>query len=116
MIASMRYHLFCLYFCNKGNIFTNIVMICFESHLPFYGQMKYIQTKQLDIPILHILYIWVTRRVSYKKQELLTLHEHLSSPPAFGGVRVGHLLVVLCYPIKSIYVLSSLLSVTISSL
>jgi hypothetical protein len=26
------------------------------------------------------LYIWVTRRVSYKKQELHTLHEHLSSP------------------------------------
>ena len=26
------------------------------------------------------LYIWVTQRVSYKKQELLTLHEHLSSP------------------------------------
>ena len=26
------------------------------------------------------LFIWVTRRVSYKKQELLTLHEHLSSP------------------------------------
>ena len=26
------------------------------------------------------LFIWVTWRVSYKKQELLTLHEHLSSP------------------------------------
>ena len=30
------------------------------------------------------LSIWVTRRVSYKKQELLTLHEHLSSAPFFS--------------------------------
>ena len=29
------------------------------------------------------LYIWVTWRVSYKRQELLTLREHLSSPPVF---------------------------------
>ena len=27
------------------------------------------------------LYAWVTRWVSYQKQELITLHEHLSSPP-----------------------------------
>ena len=27
------------------------------------------------------LYIWVTRRVSYKKQDLLTLREQMSSPP-----------------------------------
>jgi hypothetical protein len=27
------------------------------------------------------LYIWVTQRMSYKKQELLTLRDHLSSPP-----------------------------------
>ena len=26
------------------------------------------------------LYMWVSRRVSYKKQELLTLREHMSSP------------------------------------
>jgi hypothetical protein len=29
------------------------------------------------------LYIWITRWVSYMKQELLTIHEHLSSPPVF---------------------------------
>ena len=29
------------------------------------------------------LYIWVTRRVSCKKQEMLALHDHLSSPPHF---------------------------------
>jgi hypothetical protein len=36
------------------------------------------------------LYIWVTQRVSYKKQDLFTLREHLSSPPGFSGVRVAH--------------------------
>ena len=38
-------------------------------------------------------YIWVTLRVSYKRQELLTLCEH---PRAFGGVRVVHCFSVLC--------------------
>jgi hypothetical protein len=42
---------------------------------------------------------WVTLRVSYKKQELLTLRELLSSPRVFGGVRVTHLFVFLCCPI-----------------
>jgi len=40
---------------------------------------------------------------SFKKQELLTLREHLSLPPVFcgvfGGVRVAHLLGFLCCPI-----------------
>ena len=37
--------------------------------------------------------------MSYKKQELLTLLEHLSSPPAVGTIRVDHLflIVVLSY-------------------
>jgi hypothetical protein len=29
------------------------------------------------------LYLWVTRRVSYKKQELLTLRKHMRSPSIF---------------------------------
>lgn len=37
------------------------------------------------------LTIWVSRRVCYKKQELITLREHLGQPPVFiGGARVGH--------------------------
>ena len=40
--------------------------------------------------------IWVTWRGSYKKQELLTLHEHLGSPPVFGWVRGAHLFSFLC--------------------
>ena len=33
--------------------------------------------------LLPDLTIWVTRRVSYQKQELLTLRDHLGSPPVF---------------------------------
>ena len=52
------------------------------------------------------LYIWVTRRVSSKKQELLTLLVH---PRIFGGVSVAHLFNFLCCPIMCLYVLSSVL-------
>ena len=35
--------------------------------------------------------------MSYTKQEeVLTLHEHMDSPPVFGGVRVAHLVIFLC--------------------
>ena len=57
----------------------------------------------------NLLYIWVTWRVLYKKQELLILREHLSSPPVFGGVRVAHLFSFLCCPIMCLYVLTSVL-------
>ena len=55
------------------------------------------------------LYICVIRWVSYKKQELLTLTEHLISPPNFGGVRVAHLFSFLRCHIMCLYVLSSML-------
>ena len=42
------------------------------------------------------LYIWVTRWMSYKKQELFTLSEHLGSPSVFGGVHIAHLFSFLC--------------------
>ena len=50
--------------------------------------------------------------MSYKKQELLTLHEHLSSPLFFGGVRVAHLLSMFVY-LRSVF--RAVMSVTIST-
>jgi hypothetical protein len=47
--------------------------------------------------VLGLLPIWITRRVSYKKQELLTLRENLGSPPVFGGIHVAHLLGFRCF-------------------
>ena len=41
--------------------------------------------------VQQISIIWVTWRVSYTKQELLTLHEHLVHPYSFGWVSVVHL-------------------------
>ena len=51
-------------------------------------------------------YLWVTRRVSYKKQEQLTRREHLSSPTVFffGGVRIAHLFSFLCCLIVCLYI------------
>ena len=45
-----------------------------------------------DKNLIELDFIWVSRRVSYKKQVLLTLREHLNSPPDFGGICVAHLL------------------------
>ena len=41
----------------------------------------------------------LTRRVPLVEQELITLPEHLSSPPVFSGVRVTRSLVLyVCFP------------------
>jgi len=44
----------------------------------------------------HVSTLWLTWRVSCKRKELLTLREHLGSPPVFGGVRIAHLICLLC--------------------
>jgi hypothetical protein len=46
---------------------------------------------------------WLICRVSYKKQELLILREHLGATPDFGGARVPHhLFSFLCCVVVSI--------------
>jgi hypothetical protein len=53
----------------------------------------------------------LTRRVPLVEQELLTLQEHLSSPPVFSGVRVTRSLVLCacfvdrCLPFCSLFLL-----------
>ena len=47
----------------------------------------------------------VLRRVSYKKNSLLTLREHLSLPAVFCGIHVAHLFIFQCY---FVFCLSSL--------
>ena len=42
------------------------------------------------------LYIWVTRRVSYKKDELITRREHLDSTQVFGRFHIAHIFSLLC--------------------
>ena len=47
----------------------------------------------------------LTRRVSLVEQELLTLPQHLSSPPNFGRVRVTRSLVLYVWFCRSLFVL-----------
>ena len=42
------------------------------------------------------MYMCVIRLVSYKKNSLLTLREHLSSPAVFCGIHVANFLVLFC--------------------
>jgi hypothetical protein len=54
--------------------------------------------------------------VSYKKQELLALCEHLTSPPVFGGVRVAlHFSFLLSYYMSLRSEFRVVLSATIST-
>ena len=63
------------------------------------------------------LCIWVTRRVSYKKQELLILRQHLSSPPILvGSVLLFFVVFVLSYYIYLRSDFLVLMSFTISAL
>ena len=50
----------------------------------------------------------VTRRVSHMEQELLTIPEHLSSPPVFRSVRVARSLVFSIVFCRSLFVFLSL--------
>ena len=57
--------------------------------------------------------------MSNKKQELLTLHEHLGSPPVFCEVRLAHLFSFLCYVFVCLYLVScvpNIASVSVLSL
>jgi hypothetical protein len=49
------------------------------------------------------LYIWVTRRVSYKKQELPTLRKHLSSSPVFFVGSVLLIFLVFCVVLLCVF-------------
>ena len=46
--------------------------------------------------VQYVLNIWITRRMFYKRQELLTPRGHWGSLPAFGGICAAHLFRFLC--------------------
>jgi hypothetical protein len=54
------------------------------------------KSKDRHCNVQHLLSIWVIWRVSYKRQELLTLRAHPSSHRFLVGNRVAHLLSFLC--------------------
>ena len=42
-------------------------------------------------------WLLITWRMSYRKQELLTIREHMGSPSIFHRIRVAHLFMFLCF-------------------
>ena len=54
------------------------------------------------------LYIWVTRRVFYKKQELTTLRQHMGSPPVFLVGSVLPILLIFCVVLLYVFTFSTL--------
>ena len=70
----------------------------------FYFLCRCLFPPSLPILLPTWLYIWVTRRVSYKKHDLLTLREHLSSLPGFfvGSV----LLIFLDFCVVFVFIMS----------
>ena len=68
-----------------------------------------------DLRIVCLVYIFYTRQVSIVEQELLTLPEHISSPPVVGGVRVTRSLVLYVLFCRSLFVLL-LLAIVLSVL
>ena len=64
--------------------------VTWENHRPV---VSHWQTLSLTSEMI----IWITRRTSNKKQELLIIHEYLGSPPYFlGRFCVAHLCSFLC--------------------
>jgi membrane protein YdbS with pleckstrin-like domain len=52
---------------------------------------------------ISFLTVWVTPQVSYKNQELLTLREHLSTPPVFWWGSVLLIILVFCVVLLCVF-------------
>ena len=82
----------CLYLSLFSSHFYLFVWICLN-HLPKLTIWHFwlvclclfvIMVSKACFIVCFILTIWVTWQVSYKRQEMLTIHKHLGSPPVFG--------------------------------
>ena len=70
---------------SNGNDFFSLLPIFFSFLFP-----------PSQTRLLSDLTTWVTRRVSYKKQEILTIRDHLNSPSYFLVGSVVHVLIGFC--------------------
>jgi len=69
---------------------------------------------QSQTRLLPELIIWVTRLISYRKQELLTLREHMGHPRIFGGVNGAHLISFLCCVFNFVWLTFCVLSTVLA--
>ena len=86
-------------------IWNHIHVTLYKWHLSEYHGGQFYYWRKTEYPektsdmsqVTDKLYqIWVTYIVSYKKQELLTLREHLSLPSVFWWVGFAHLFSFVC--------------------
>jgi hypothetical protein len=93
--------------------------ICWEFHNQFGDFVDCIYPIELEIQdttdiLTYASKLTVTWRFSVVKQELLTLPEHMNSPPVFSGVRVARSLVfcvVFCRSLFVLFLLAIVLSI-----
>ena len=83
MVATMTWLTVMEYLCHK---WPRICSTC-RKHVPVFPHSRLITGFVTRL----------TRRVPLVEQELLTLPEHLSSPPVFSGIRVTRSLVLYVY-------------------
>jgi len=80
--------------------YLNFNFCIISNHTSIYQMYKFMPLN-INLWFRTLLHIWVTRRVSYKKKELITSREHLVWPPVFfSGVRVSlfsFLFAFLCF-------------------
>jgi len=76
--------------------YLNFNFCIISNHTSIYQMYKFMPLN-INLWFRTLLHIWVTRRVSYKKKELITSREHLVWPPIFSGVRVSFLFAFLCF-------------------
>jgi hypothetical protein len=70
------------------------LVVCWRAHVIFKSLCLFVHST-----VQHVLTLWVTWRVSYKRQELHTLREHLGSPTWF--LCCFYLYIILYLPIHN---------------
>jgi hypothetical protein len=75
--------------------------LCLQIYVTAIASKKHLKKSiyvinQMALNFSRSVHIWILPQAICKKQELLTHHDHLSSSPVFGAVRVAHLLSFLC--------------------
>ena len=80
----------------KANILKNIQKMCIKKNGIFGCSFSFFSIQQFFLLVVVLMVQSFIFQVYYKKQELLTLGEHLGSSPVFGEICATHLFSFLC--------------------
>jgi hypothetical protein len=92
----------CYYICSLMCMFCRSLIVFLYFCLLALVLSLFLQLTNSDYPfcifnLLLTIYMCVIRRVSYKKNSMLALREHTSSPAVFCGIHVVHLFIFQYY-------------------